>query len=318
MKKSAICILLAASLAASAQAASEKLIKVEGNIGGMTDSSMGSIDLAYDAQNRLSSFKSGSSSMTLTDETITYDGNTVTVSGKINGSEGRQVYTLNADGLATECTVYDSSDAATEQYAFTYEGGRLKTVTETKGEKQSVTEFKYLAGSLVSLSNDIISATIVPGLTANVSGIPDLIQQSGVGSCTTALYAGLLGKGSLMMPKMITITLPKINIPLSLTMDYERDSKLRVTQLTASVASQQLVNVAYTYGDPQASVSDMAADAINVFAADGAIVNPSGSEIEVTAIDGRAAYRGNDRTVSLPAGIYIVNADGKTTKVVVD
>lgn len=318
MKKTAIGILLTVCLAATAHAASEKLIKVEGNIGGVTDTSMGAIDLVYDAQSRLSGFKSGSSSMTLTDETIVYEGNIVTVSGKINGAEGRQVYTLNADGLASECTVYDSNDNASEQYAFTYEGGRLKTVTVTKGEKQSVTEFSYLAGSLVSLSNELISATIVPGLTANVADIPDLIQQSGVGSCTTALYAGLLGKGSLMMPKMITVTIPKVNIPLALTMDYERDSRLRVTKLSATVASQQLVSVAYTYGDPQAGIGGTPADAIDVYASEGAIVNPSGAAIEVVAIDGKTAYSGNDRTVSLPGGIYIVRANGKATKVVVD
>lgn len=309
-------MLFAVCVAMTAAAASEKLVKVEGNIGGVTDTAMGTVELGYDAQGRLTSFRSGSSSTTLTDETITYADGTVTVIGKINGSEGRQVYTIGNDGLASACTVYDKDDAVSETYAFEYTGGRLVKVTETKGEKESVTEFSYLAGSLVSLSNSLISATIVPGLLPNVGEIPDLIQLSGVGACQTALYAGLLGKGSLMLPKLITITIPKVNIPMALTMDYERDARLRVTKLSASVASQNLVTVSYTYGDP-ADVSGVKTDASSISVENGYICNPSASDIVVHTLDGRISYQGNNPSIPLQHGIYIVEMKGKTMKVVV-
>lgn len=126
--------------------------------------------------------------------TFTYTGNEVT----LNYSEGNTaVYTLNADGYASECT-YQISDQ-TRNYRFTYSNGYLTKVGETiDGTPSMSNTFEYKDGELISIAtgpNKLI-CTSATEVNQNQFPCPVFEDTYPLSLHIDAMYAHLLGKSA--------------------------------------------------------------------------------------------------------------------------
>lgn len=128
------------------------------------------------------------------DVSFTYSGNVVT----LTYSEGNTaIYTLDANGCATQCVYQLASQ--TRQYQFTYSDGYLTQVDESiDGVPFMSNTLRYKDGDLTSVATGSNEMTCTPGTTLNTSELPDLLLANiyPLSLHQDALYAHILGKAT--------------------------------------------------------------------------------------------------------------------------
>lgn len=126
--------------------------------------------------------------------TFTYTGNEVT----LNYSEGNTaVYTLNADGYASECTYRLANQTRT--YRFTYADGYLTQVDESIDGTPSLSNtFEYKDGDLTSIATGANKIICTPDTTVNRELLPCPVFEDTypLSLHIDAIYARLLGKSA--------------------------------------------------------------------------------------------------------------------------
>lgn len=128
------------------------------------------------------------------DVSFTYSGNEVT----LTYSEGNTaVYTIGADGYATQCIYQLASQ--TRQYQFTYSDGHLTQVDESiDGIPFMSNTLRYKEGDLISVATGSNEMICTPGTTLNTNELPNLLLANvyPLSLHQDALYAHILGKAT--------------------------------------------------------------------------------------------------------------------------
>lgn len=132
-------------------------------------------------------------------QTITYNGNTVTMTGLLDGHKCVQAYTLNNSGLAISCKVVYESDRSDKDITFQYSDGYLTGMSYTDGSYTATLIFSYSKGNIIkateSYNRENVSYTLDYSNNEN-KGIMNPFLEDILFAHKPAYYMGILGKST--------------------------------------------------------------------------------------------------------------------------